>query len=348
MSVIIDDDKWPFGVLSVHTRERRVFTRDDINILQAVANVLATAVKHKRSQAALREAHLQLEARVRERTYDLQAANEELRAFAQTISRDLKLPLQNIRDYLNRLGLTVDDIQETLIADTTGPAGPRPEHMIRTLEHDIPETMGSLNQSVVQIERLVSAILRLSRLAHGELTYEPIDMAELVRTTLEMLALRLGHRGVAVSVGAVPSIVADRMAMEQILGHILANAVVYLDPDRPGRIRIEGETNHHEVIYRVQDNGRGIAPDVMRQIFELFCRGGEHDVPGEGTGLAYVKTLVRRHGGRIWCESELNRQSVAVPKLRQCVLFQPELYTSVIRHIIFFRSHRSYRSTQTT
>jgi signal transduction histidine kinase len=89
------------------------------------------------------------------------------------------------------------------------------------------------------------------------------------------------------------------------MGNILTNAVNYLEADRPGKIEIWGERNHQETTFHISDNGRGIALGDMHKVFELFRRAGKQDVPGEGMGLAYVRTLVRRHGGQIWCESKL-------------------------------------------
>jgi signal transduction histidine kinase len=106
-------------------------------------------------------------------------------------------------------------------------------------------------------------------------------------------------------VGSLPEVVADRASMEQILGNLLENAVKYLDSGRPGEIEVTAERDHGETTFRIRDNGRGIAEEDMDKVFAPFRRAGRQDVPGEGMGLPYVQTLVRRHGGRIWCESEL-------------------------------------------
>jgi signal transduction histidine kinase len=103
----------------------------------------------------------------------------------------------------------------------------------------------------------------------------------------------------------LPQVVADKTALEQIVGNILNNAINYLEPGRPGEIEIYGERNHRETTFHIRDNGRGIAAADMNKIFDLFRRAGRQDVPGEGMGLAYVRALVRRHGGQIWCDSEL-------------------------------------------
>jgi signal transduction histidine kinase len=123
------------------------------------------------------------------------------------------------------------------------------------------------------------------------------------------LTHQIEGRQAKVTVGDLPSVVADRTAMDQIFSNLLINAVMYLDPHRPGRISVTGERNSKEAIFCVKDNGRGISPDDMQRIFELFRRAGKQDVAGEGMGLAYVRALVRRFGGRIWCESELGEGS---------------------------------------
>jgi signal transduction histidine kinase len=86
---------------------------------------------------------------------------------------------------------------------------------------------------------------------------------------------------------------------------LLGNAMKFHDPERPQRVSITGHRFRDETTFIVRDHGRGIESAFLTQIFQIFHRGSHHDVPGEGMGLAYVRALVRRHGGRIWCESEL-------------------------------------------
>jgi signal transduction histidine kinase len=106
-------------------------------------------------------------------------------------------------------------------------------------------------------------------------------------------------------VGELPEVVADRTSMEQVMGNILGNAVKYMTSQRPAEIEVSGERLAEETVFYVKDNGRGIAEEDMDKVFTPFRRAGSQDVPGEGMGLTYVQTLVRRHDGRIWCESEL-------------------------------------------
>jgi signal transduction histidine kinase len=155
------------------------------------------------------------------------------------------------------------------------------------------------------MDRLINAILRLSRLGHTELDLQPLDMNELVEEIVNSFVHRISKTGAEVSIGALPEIVADRTAMEQIVGNLLDNALKYLHPDRPARIEISGWSDGEDKVFQVRDNGVGIEEGELERIFQIFQRSGRQDVPGEGMGLAYVKTLARRHCGHVWCESEL-------------------------------------------
>jgi signal transduction histidine kinase len=303
MSVIIDGEHWPFGVLSIHTTRQRTFTQNDIHFLQAIANLLATAIAHKRATEALHEAHARLETRVKERTADLQALNKELQTFTYMISHDLRAPLVNIKGFAGELSFSLETVHD-VIKDLLPQLNDGQRLAVTTaFESDIPEAMGFINSSVNRMNDFINAILKLSRLGRRELNLEPLDMQALTQSTLETLAHQIEQRRVKVTVGQLPPVVADRTSLEQVLGNILMNAVLYLDPQRPGEIEITGERQDKETVFYIRDNGRGIALEDLPKVFELFRRVGNQDVPGEGMGLAYVRALLRRCGGRIWCDS---------------------------------------------
>jgi signal transduction histidine kinase len=130
-------------------------------------------------------------------------------------------------------------------------------------------------------------------------------MDGLVKEVLQALEHQMTQRQVRVTVGALPPVDADRTALAQIFGNLLSNAVNYLPPGRPGEVVITAECRPEYTTFHVQDNGRGIAAADIARVFEPFRRVGKQDVPGEGMGLAYVQTLVRRHAGTIYCRSTL-------------------------------------------
>jgi signal transduction histidine kinase len=154
------------------------------------------------------------------------------------------------------------------------------------------------------MNELINAILKLSRLGRQELKTELIQVQTVVQSVLKDLHHVIETCGIKVKVGPLPEIVVDRNSLLMIFGNILDNAVKYLKPGVPGEIEIIAETNSEGTTFAIRDNGRGIPNDEISKVFEMFRRIGKQDVPGEGVGLACVKTLVRRHGGRIWCKSE--------------------------------------------
>jgi signal transduction histidine kinase len=257
------------------------------------------------AEEALRRARNELETRVQERTAELTAANEEIKRFAYIVSHDLRAPLINLKGFASELRAACNVLQAALPAALPHLEAPQRGDVARALDQDIPEALGFIETSVTRMDRLIRAILHLSRLGRRDLHLEPLDMRALVQGTVQTLAHQIAQRQAQVTVEPLPTVVADHIAMEQIMGNLLANAVAYLDPDRPGEVVVTGERRPDVTVLHVRDNGRGIATEDIRRVFEPFRRVGKQDVPGEGMGLAYVQMLVRRHGGEIRCHSTL-------------------------------------------
>jgi PAS domain S-box-containing protein len=257
------------------------------------------------AEEALRRARDELEVRVNERTAELEAANEEIRRFAYIVSHDLRAPLVNLKGFSSELRTACDMLQTTLPALLPHLEAPQRADVTQALDQDIPEALGFIETSATRMDHLIQAILHLSRLGRLDLCYESLDMTALVQETVQTLAHQIAQRQAQVTVEPLPTVMADRTAMEQIMGNLLTNAVAYLAPGRPGEIVVTGERRPAVTVFAVRDNGRGIATEDIPKVFEPFRRVGRQDVPGEGMGLAYVRMLVRRHGGEIRCHSTL-------------------------------------------
>jgi len=275
---------------------------DDRRIFTGMVHDLSARVQ---AEEALRQAHDELEQRVRERTAALQEANDDIRRFAYIVSHDLRAPLINLHGFAGELRDACAVLSAALPAVVPHLEARQGAEVTRALEADIPEALGFIETAVARMDRLIQAVLQLSRLGRQELQCEPVATTALVHETLRTLAHQMAQRQVQVTVGPLPVVYADRLALAQIFGNLLANAVAYLDPDRSGEITITAEQRPGITVFAVQDNGRGIAAADIPRVFEPFRRVGRQDVPGEGMGLAYVRTLVRRHGGDITCQSTL-------------------------------------------
>jgi len=245
----------------------------------------------------------QTEAQLKSYSTDLQEVNEELKSFAYIVSHDLRAPLVNIRGFSEELGRSLAEIGSCFERHEPAFDEAEKKQFGPLLKQDIPEALGFIRSSVVRMDGQISAILKLSRAGRRKLSPELLQMGDLVRGILQTLTHQLETRAVTVTVGDLPDVVADRMAMEQVFGNLLDNAVKYLEPGRPGAISVTAEEGEREVVLHVRDNGRGMAQEDIPKAFELFRRVGKQDTPGEGMGLAYVRALVRSMGGRIWCDS---------------------------------------------
>jgi PAS domain S-box-containing protein len=234
---------------------------------------------------------------------ELQKINEEVKQFVFIVSHDLRTPLVNLKAYSRELQTSITHLKALLNPKGAWLPSPSTNELSHLLDKEIPESLDFIKHAVTRIDQFINAVMSLARQGARELKPEPINMNELTENILKNLAHKIEERSIHVTVHPLPDVVADRLAMEQIMGNILTNAVNYLVPGRPGEIEISGEKNHAKAVFRIRDNGRGIAVQEKSKVFAPFRRIHADDVPGEGMGLAYVQTLVRRHGGHITYES---------------------------------------------
>jgi hypothetical protein len=150
----------------------------------------------------------------------------------------------------------------------------------------------------------MQALLTLSRMQRNTMTIHEIDTPILVDQCLATYSTTLAEKDIEVKVHTLPQVSADRDALAKIFSHLVDNAIKFAAPDRPGRIEISGESGEQTTCFKVKDNGLGITPRQQEKIFDVFQRACAPEVPGHGMGLAYVRTLLERHGGTITCVSE--------------------------------------------
>lgn len=248
------------------------------------------------SRRELHDLNQQLETLVDERTAELQRANAEIQRFAYIVSHDLRSPLVNVMGFTAELDAARKTIAEHLLKDQ---ASDLPQPVRFAVEEDLPEAIGFIRSSTQKMDRLINAILRLSREGRRTLAPVEIDLVDLVHGIVDSLAHRIDETGTTVTVGTLPRIESDRLAVEQILSNLVENAIKYLQPGRPGQIHVEGRQAMGRAIISVRDNGRGIDPRDHERIFDLFRRSGQQDQPGEGIGLAHVRALAYRLGGLV-------------------------------------------------
>ena len=233
---------------------------------------------------------------------ELARSNAELDAFAFIASHDLKEPLRGIYKYAH------------LLADEAG----------GTADSRRPERLAGLMRLTVRMDSLLDSLLDFSRVGRTELQYETVDLNEVVADALEMVDARRTSKKATVSVPTqLPSIGCDRVRVREIFVNLLSNALKYhaqegvrievgclSSQDDAAQTAFPAEAAGHTVLY-VKDDGIGIAPEHIDQVFKMFKRlhGRDDYGGGSGAGLTIVKKLVERHGGAVWLTSTLGRGS---------------------------------------
>ena len=260
-----------------------------------------------RSQNELRRLNVGLEDAVSERTVDLQRANDEIQRFAYIVSHDLRSPLVNVMGFtaeIEALGKPLSALIERADAQVPGLVDAAARLAVT---EDLPEATGFIRSSTQKMDRLINAILRLSREGRRSITPELVDLGAIAEGAIASVRHRLDERGATATVkGSLASVVTDRLAAEQIISNLIDNAVKYLKPGRPGAITVTGASANGRITVSVADNGRGIDPRDHERVFDLFRRSGAQDQPGEGIGLAHVRASAYRLGGWSELQSELD------------------------------------------
>ena len=247
-----------------------------------------------------------LEAAVSVRTAELQRANDEIQRFAYIVSHDLRSPLVNVMGFTSELDAATRPLSELIRKIEADAPDLVSEEARLAVDEDLPEAIGFIRSSTQKMDRLINAILRLSREGRRVLTPERLEMDNVVKGIVDSLSHRLSEIGAEIEVETLPNLISDRVAVEQIFSNLIENSVKYLKAGRPGRVAVRGLRRGGRLVYEVSDNGRGIDPKDHDRIFDLFRRSGSQDQPGEGIGLAHVRALAYRLGGVIECESKLD------------------------------------------
>jgi len=235
---------------------------------------------------------------------ELEAANREVRDFAYIIAHDLRSPLVNMVGFMDEVRYALQQLTPVLQSELPSMDANRREQARTAFFEDLPEAIDYVDTSINKMEYLIEQILRLSRLGQRELHRHYIEVTPLVNEIIETMTYELDQQEAWTTVHELPNVAADPVAFLQIMSNLIDNSIKYLDPNRAGMIEIRGEKTPDETIFHVTDNGRGIADADKPKVFQLFRRVGDSKgIRGKGMGLAYVQTLVQRHGGRVWFDS---------------------------------------------
>lgn len=266
----------PIGAIGNYWATQRQPTEQEVWLLQSLADITAVTSENVNT-------YNHLEERVKERTRQLEVANEDLEAFSYTVAHDLRAPLRVMTSYSGMLqdgGTLSDDHKRITQRIITGG-----------------KKMGDL------IDRL----LHFYRSQRNELKLAQVAMRTLVEELAEEIKLNEPNRSISFNIHPLPDAIADASLLRQAWANLLSNAVKYTANTPDTVIEIGAEQKDNSIVYYVKDNGIGFDMENYDKLFGVFKRlPGSEEFEGSGIGLASVQRIIERHGGKVWAEAKPN------------------------------------------
>lgn len=273
-----------FGILNIYSTVPNAFTPDEIRLLEELAGDLAFGVTALRGRIARKMAEneiAQLNRELQHRLEALDEATKELETFSYSVSHDLKTPLRAIDGFISLLK----------------------EEYRRQLAGEGERYLEVVRKTAARMQRLIDGLLNFISLSRREMQIEQVDVGALAREVFEELRAVRPERAIRLRVGDLPPARCDRDMLRQALANLLDNAIKFTAPQTEASIEIGGAVTDDEHIYFVRDNGVGFDMRYIDKLFGVFLRlHGTEEFEGAGIGLAIVKRIVGRHGGRVWAE----------------------------------------------
>ncbi|HEV7301765.1 MAG TPA: CHASE3 domain-containing protein [Tepidisphaeraceae bacterium] len=265
---------------------------------------LALGNTYRQALVEAQELNATLEQRVTDRTAllekrsaQLTEANRELEAFGYSISHDLRAPMRHISGFAD------------LVRRSAGPK----------MDPDDLESLTTIYDTAKNAGRMVDDLLSFSRIGRAQLRKEPVDMDALLSQVLRDLKPETNDRQIDWTIGHLPPSVGDSALLRMVLHNLVSNAVKYTGKTREARIQVGASTDGPETVYFVTDNGTGFDMKYANKLFGVFQRlHRAEEFEGTGIGLANVRRIIMRHGGRVWADAKLGEGatfSFTIPKL---------------------------------
>jgi signal transduction histidine kinase len=285
------------GILSV-ANKKNGYAVEDQRLLENIAGYISPILnarlqrdrkeqERKTAEEALRQLNMELDRRVLDRTEDLEAANKELEAFAYSVSHDLRAPLRHIDGFME------------LLQKKAG----------TTLDEQGRHYMDTISNSAKKMGLLIDDLLSFSRMGRQAMSFQPVDLGKLVRDVIGEHESDTAGRHIEWHIDDLHVVEGDAAMLRIVLVNLISNALKFTQPRQQARIEIGSLRDQtSEDVFFVRDNGVGFDMTYADKLFSVFQRLHYTDkFEGTGIGLATVRHIIDRHGGRTWAEGKVDQ-----------------------------------------
>ena len=276
------------GVININSLTKDAFDKDELGLLEKAAVQIEAAVRNANIVETLRETEKEnrsLNKELERRLEELTSVNKELEAFSYSVSHDLRAPLR-----------AIDGFSRILLEDYS-----------EVLDEEGLRLFSVIRSNTLNMGQLIDDLLAFSRLGRQDVLPVEVNIGEMARQVYQEIQTNKPDRMLKFTLNHLPSAYGDRAMIRQVMVNLISNAVKFTrNKGNEGAIEMTGHSNGRENIYCIRDNGIGFDMTYVDKLFGVFQRLHSHnEFEGTGVGLALVKRIVLRHGGRVWAEGKV-------------------------------------------
>ena len=278
-----------YGFLNVGWEDPKTFTLEEMEIAGEVAGQITIAIEQDHLRKETIKYAADLEERVRVRTVQLEDTIKELEAFTYSVSHDLRAPLRHINGYVELLTERYDN----------------------SLSEKGKHYLESIADSAQQMGTLIDDLLQFSRTGRQEMRQADLDMNNILQEVLDTMKQDIKGRNIEWDIAALPFIYGDRSLLSLVWSNLMNNAVKFTRSKKKAIISVGYKEKKKEYVFFVRDNGAGFDMQYADKLFGVFQRlHSSQDFEGTGIGLANVRRIILKHGGRTWADAKLDKGAV--------------------------------------